>query len=141
MTDITITRLLFMFLFQNSEYDRYFNDISHVQELYLAENDIKSIHGSMFQSVQRLEVLDLSYNKIAIIHKHTFIQLKLLCDLRLRNNDIMEIDVSEILSGIIWKWIDLTGNKIRRFQDLEGLQIIPYASSFAGMSYSCYSSN
>ena len=77
----------------------------------------------MFLAIQQLQRLHLSKNRITVIQKNVFIGLSSLQYLDLRNNQIIEIDISGIGPGCS---IDLSGNKLRRFQDLHGLPLQPY---------------
>ena len=40
---------------------------AQLKELYLNNNNIKSINRKMLQKMQKLEVLDLSYNRIGYV--------------------------------------------------------------------------
>ena len=94
--------------------DRLGKTFTNLNSLYLSHKRIKSLSKTSFSYLHRLEILDLSHNKLTVIVPEWFLHLKLLFDLKLNNNDIHFI--KEIGTG--WPEIrlnlDLSTNKLRK---------------------------
>ncbi|XP_063059699.1 relaxin receptor 2-like [Engraulis encrasicolus] len=70
---------------------RMLMDCRDLTILTLRDNKIKTLPENSFQTLAKLEDLDLSCNRIADLHNNTFKSLKVLCNLNISYNPILHI--------------------------------------------------
>ena len=56
--------------------DGAFKDLKQLQQLYLAKNNMRRLTNNTFIGLERLHILDLSYNNFEIFEEHSFKYLK-----------------------------------------------------------------
>jgi hypothetical protein len=93
--------------------DKTFDCLTQLEFLNVSRNQIENIDKNAFENLNKLLVLDLSYNKISFI-PDWYEKFKNLKYLFLNNNYLNNIDISFFFLNSIIK-IDLTHNNIYKF--------------------------
>ncbi|OBS69644.1 hypothetical protein A6R68_01815, partial [Neotoma lepida] len=104
----------------------------------LHSNDIHTVPDKTFSSLQSLQVLKMSYNKIQIIEKDTFYGLKSLTRLHMDHNSIEFINPEAFYGLTLLRLVHLEGNRLTKlhpdtFVSLSYLQI--FKTSFIKYLY------
>uniref|UniRef100_A0A8C6U3C4 TIR domain-containing protein n=1 Tax=Neogobius melanostomus TaxID=47308 RepID=A0A8C6U3C4_9GOBI len=118
-TDLTgLTRLMFLDLQSNiisHIEDGAFSDLSGLNELIMADNNLKNLTDDMFKGLHNLSHLNLNRNQIALISKFAFEPLKHLQELYLSSNELVQTR-DTLLQHPFLLILDLTDNQIPSFQ-------------------------
>jgi hypothetical protein len=81
----------------------------NLEELYLQHNIISAVHESAFISFERLQVLDLSYNRLVSLGVTALIPLKQMHALKLQNNSwLCDCSIQDIYSWSVVQRVQLS---------------------------------
>lgn len=96
-----------------------FQNLTKLEILELSFNKIKQLNSSTFWGVNFLEILDLSNNRIEIIHFDVFQTNPHLKAVNLANNKLKSLDVMIVSSS--FKILDVSGNSLTYLNVTSGL--------------------
>lgn len=93
-----------------------FIQATNLQRLHIG-NQLKVIPGNVFERLQKLEMLDLSWNKISSIHENGFKGLNNLRTLKLNRNHIQKFKVHTFECVTNLEELVLSNNQIESIED------------------------
>lgn len=93
-----------------------------VEVIQLSHNRIKELKSGTFTGLERLERLQLNDNDIAIIHKHAFKELPSLVELNLAGNHVVNLPRGTMANLPALTLLDLSFNRLREWPSLENVK-------------------
>lgn len=121
---------------------RDFKNMKKLQKLFLLDNMIEKLPMCVFKYAEKLEVIDLSGNRITELNEEVFVSLQSLQQFLANDNEIEHLKNGLFRNNPNLRKLSLNGNKIAlieiNFMKLKGIELVDLRhNECISMSFGC----